>query len=81
MGGALGLLRPGDPAPARRRLLLWTDELIRVPVVTVTQGGRVVGRQRLPWPASPGRVFRVPWSVLTAVDPHGADVTIGLQLS
>jgi hypothetical protein len=78
---APGLLRPGDPAPARRRLLLWTDELVRVPVVTVIQGGRLVGRRRLPWPASPGRVFRVPWSVLAAVDPHGGDVTIGLQLS
>jgi Pyridine nucleotide-disulphide oxidoreductase len=76
---APGLLRSGDPAPARRRLLLWTDELIRVPVVTVTQGGRFVGRQRLPWPASPGRVFRVPWSMLSPVDPHGGDVTIGLQ--
>ena len=76
---APGLLRPGDPAPARRRLLLWTDEFIRVPVVTVAQGGRFVGRQRLPWPASPGRVFRVPWSVLSRVDPQGGDVTIALQ--
>jgi hypothetical protein len=32
-----GLLHPGDPAPARRRLLLWTDELIRVPRVVLTQ--------------------------------------------
>ena len=76
--GRPGLLRPGDPAPARR-LLLCADELIRVPVVTVTQGGRFVGRRRLPWPASPGRVFRVPWSVLSPVDPHGGDVTIGLR--
>jgi thioredoxin reductase len=76
---APGLLRPGDPAPARRRLLLWTDELVRVPAVTVTQGGQTVTRQRLPWPASPGRVFRVPWSVLSRVDPHGGDVTIGVR--
>jgi hypothetical protein len=76
---APGLLRPGDPAPARRRLLLWSDELVRVPAVTVTQGGQTVTRQRLPWPASPGRVFRVPWSVLSRVDPHGGDVTIGVR--
>jgi thioredoxin reductase len=76
---APGLLRPGDPAPARSRLLLWTDEFVRVPRVTVTQGGRLIGGRRLPWPAAPGRVFRVPWSLLKAVDPAGGDVTLGLQ--
>jgi len=75
---APGLLRPGDPAPSRRRLLLWPEALVRVPRVTVTQGGRVIGMRRLPWPASPGRVFRVPWSLLAAADPAGGDVTIGL---
>jgi thioredoxin reductase len=78
---APGLLRPGDPAPSRRRLLLWTDELVRVPHVTVTQDGRVIGLRRLPWPASPGRVFRLPWSLLGSVDPGGGDVTIGLYRS
>jgi hypothetical protein len=78
---APGLLRPGDPAPSRRRLLLWTDDLFRVPHVTATQDGRVIGSRRLPWPASPGRVFRVPWSVLGSVDPGGGDVTIGLHRS
>jgi hypothetical protein len=33
---------------------------------------------RVPWPASPGRVFRVPWSVLSGVDPALGDVVIAL---
>jgi glycerol kinase len=52
-----------------RRLLLWTDDLVYVPHVTATQDGRVIGMRRLPWPSSPGRVFRVPWSLLSRVDP------------
>jgi glycine/D-amino acid oxidase-like deaminating enzyme len=51
---APGLLRPGDPAPSRRRLLLWSDALVRAPRVTAIQDGRVIGLRRLPWPASPG---------------------------
>ncbi|GAA1787386.1 FAD-dependent oxidoreductase [Planosporangium flavigriseum] len=75
---APNLLRPGDPAPARRRLLLWTDELVRVPHVAVRQGGTVLAQRRLPWPASPGRVFRVPSSLLRDVDPSDGDVHVGL---
>ncbi|KRV50666.1 pyridine nucleotide-disulfide oxidoreductase [Wenjunlia vitaminophila] len=74
-----GLIRPGDPAPPRRRLLLWTDDLVRVPRVTVRQADRVVSRHTLPWPAAPGRVFRVPWSVLRGVDPHGGPVTLDVR--
>ncbi|GLP76686.1 oxidoreductase [Mycobacterium antarcticum] len=73
-----GVLRPGDPAPPRKRLLLWTDHLLRFPKVTVSQDGRVVASRRLPWPASPGRVFRVPSALLDDVDPAGGDVLIGL---
>jgi hypothetical protein len=73
-----GVWRPGDPAPPRNRLLAWTDRLIRLPNVTVVQDGRVVATRRLPWPASPGRVFRIPSSVLTGVDPTGGDVIVGL---
>lgn len=76
---APGLLRPGDPAPPRDRLLLWTDELVRSPRVTVTQDGRTLAERRLPWPASPGRVFRVPWSMLRDADARGGPVTIGLR--
>jgi NADPH-dependent 2,4-dienoyl-CoA reductase/sulfur reductase-like enzyme len=73
-----GVLRPGDPAPPRNRLLLWTDRLIRFPNVSVVQDGQVVAKRRLPWPASPGRVFRIPSSVLKAVDPTRGDVVVGL---
>ncbi|MCV7177982.1 NAD(P)/FAD-dependent oxidoreductase [Mycolicibacterium sphagni] len=75
---APNILRPGDPAPARHRLLLWTDRLVRTPKVVAQQDGRTVGRKILPWPASPGRVFRVPSSILDGVDPRGSEVTISL---
>ncbi|MFE7135671.1 NAD(P)/FAD-dependent oxidoreductase [Streptomyces sp. NPDC057638] len=69
---APGLLRPGDPAPPRGRLLLWSDRYVRLPRVTVRQEGRVVARRTLPWPAAPGRVFRVPSSLLPPVRPAGS---------
>ena len=75
---APGLLRPGDPAPARHRLLLWTDTLVRIPKVVARQHGRVVGRKTLPWPASPGRMFRVPSSILDAADYRGGPVSLSL---
>ncbi|MFF7145644.1 FAD-dependent oxidoreductase [Streptomyces sp. SID2888] len=73
------LLRPQDPAPARSRLLLWTDEFVRFPKVTVRQDGRVVSRRTLAWPAAPGRVFRVPSGLLDEVSPTGGPVHIGLR--
>jgi len=73
------LLRPGDCAPARDRLLLWTDVLVRVPKVVARQDGKVIGRKVLPWPASPGRVFRVPSGILDAVDAAGGPVTLSLD--
>lgn len=73
-----GLHRPGHPAPARGRLETWVHELVRVPRVTVTQDGRVLTRRRLPWPAAPGRVFRIPWDVLDRVDPSGGPVHLSL---
>lgn len=75
---APGLLRPGDPAPARNRLLLWTDTLVRIPKVVARQDGKVIGRKTLLWPASPGRVFRVPSSILDAVDHRGGPVSLSL---
>jgi len=70
------VLRPGDPAPARGRLLAWTDEFIRVPKVVARQDGYVVGARRLPWSAAPGRVFRIPSSLLDDADRKGGPVTI-----
>jgi NADPH-dependent 2,4-dienoyl-CoA reductase/sulfur reductase-like enzyme len=75
---ARGVLRPGDPAPPRNRLLAWTDRLIRFPNISVVQDGQVVATRRLPWPASLGRVFRIPSSVLTGVDPTGGVVIVGV---
>ena len=40
--------------------------------------GKVIATKRTPWPASPGRVFRVPSSVLDGVDPDRGAVTIGV---
>jgi thioredoxin reductase len=73
------LVRGEDTAPARHRLLTWTNELIRLPTVTVHQNGREVAHRHLPWPASPGRVFRIPSSLLDAIDSRDGDVTIGLR--
>jgi hypothetical protein len=73
---APSILRPGDPAPPRNRLLLWTDEYVRTPTVVLEQNNRVVTRKRIWWPAAPGRVFRVPSDVLDGVDRAGGPVTI-----
>ncbi|MFD9669367.1 pyridine nucleotide-disulfide oxidoreductase, partial [Rhodococcus sp. NPDC059968] len=73
-----GVLRPGDSAPARNRLLLWTDTLVRIPKIVVRQDGKVIARKTLLWPASPGRVFRVPSSVLDKADTRGGPVTVSL---
>ena len=73
------VVRPGDPPPARHRLLMWTDTFVRVPTVVAAQSGKVIGRKTLPWPASPGRVFRVPSSILRNVDSSGGPVTLSLR--
>ena len=72
-----GILRPNDYAPARNRLLLWTDTLVRFPRIRVRQDGKTIATKTLPWPASPGRVFRVPADVLKRVDTNGGPVERG----
>lgn len=76
---APGLLRRDDPAPARHRLLAWSDDWVRRPEVRVLQEGREVGRQRLLWPAAPGRIFRIPSGILRQInwDLDRATLTIG----
>ena len=71
-------LRPDDRGFARERLLSWCDDFVGVPVVEVRQDGRLLGRTRLPWPAVPGRAFRIPARVLDPVNRHGGDVTVRL---
>jgi thioredoxin reductase len=73
-----GIVRANDYAPARNRLLLWTDTLVRIPRIRVRQDGRTIATKTLPWPASPGRVFRVPSGVLKNVDTKGGPVTLSL---
>jgi len=75
---APGLLSPDAAGPPRGRLLAWTDHLVRFPKVTVSQGGRVIAAKRLPWPATPGRVFRIPASLLDRLDPHHGDATVDI---
>jgi thioredoxin reductase len=72
------LLRPGDPAPPRGRLLLWPETHVPFPRLTARQDGRTLLRRRLPWPASPGRVLRLPWPPTLPLDPKAGPVTIGL---
>jgi thioredoxin reductase len=72
------ILRPDDPAPAQGRLLLWTEEYVRLPTVTVRQDGRRVARRTLLRPAAPGRVFQVPATLLDGVSPLGGTVHLGL---
>lgn len=76
---APGIIRPGDPAPARNRLLLWTDADIRRPEIVANQYGRIVARTHLRWPASPGRVFRVPAKILADANPLGGPVTLTVR--
>lgn len=73
------IVRERDVRPSRNRLELWTDEYVARPTVTVTQGGRVVSTKRLPWPAAPGRVFRIPADILGGVEFDGATVEIALK--
>lgn len=73
-----GILRPGDPGPPRGRLLAWSDAHVRTPRVRVGQDGVVLSRRTLPWPAAPGRVFRIPASMLDGVDRTGGPVYLGL---
>lgn len=76
---APGLVRDLEFRPPRDRLLLWAHHAQAFPTVVVRQGSAVMGRRTLPWPVSPGRVFRVPWSLVRRADPLGGDVTIGLN--
>ena len=62
----------------RGRLLAWTDQRVAAPRITLSQNGRKLVSKRLPWPAVPGRVFRIPAHLLDRVDPAGGDVTIGI---
>lgn len=71
-----GLVRRGDPAT--EPLVAWTSGYRRFPTVVAVQDGREIGRVRTPWPAAPGRVFRIPFSLLAGLDPSGSAVEVRL---
>jgi hypothetical protein len=81
-GANLKWISPGifNPTVAwpRRRLSCWPRHHLARPTVTVSQGNVTLERRRLAWPASPGRIYRLPASLLAAVDPTGPEVTVGL---
>ncbi len=66
-------------APARGRLLSWSDAFQNFPTVEALQAGRVIARKRLAWPATPGRMFRIPADLLRRVDATQGPVTIRLR--
>jgi thioredoxin reductase len=72
------VVRPHDPAPARQRYLLWTDHHVDRPRVEIVQDGAVVAVRRLPWPAAPGRVFRIPSDLFTDVRLDAGPVHVRL---
>jgi thioredoxin reductase len=73
-----GILRAGDPPPARGRYLAWVDDFVTAPRVVIRQSGTVVAERRLPWPAAPGRVFRIPSAMFVGVDTCSGDVSVGI---
>ena len=73
------VLRRGGPPPPRDRILLWTDEYLPFPRLVLRQSGKVIARKRLWWPATPGRVFRVPATILDGIDWSAGDVTLGVR--
>ena len=70
------LVSPDGSVAARGDVLLWVDEYRRLPKLRAVQDGQVLATRRTPWPASPGRVYRAPWSLVAAANPDGGDVTL-----
>ena len=76
---APSVVRQGDPAPARSRLLLGPRAATSGSrQVSIVQRGAEIASARVPWPAAPGRVFRLPSRVLDRVDFTAGDVTLRL---
>jgi thioredoxin reductase len=70
------LVSPEGGVAARGDLLFWVDEYRRLPKLRAVQDGRTLATKRTPWPATPGRVYRAPWSLVADADPAGGDVTV-----
>lgn len=76
---APNLVGPGPDLPPHGRFALWTTRRRPAPLIVVRQDGRVLHRQRLPLPATPGRPFRLRADWLDRVDPHGATVRVTMS--
>jgi thioredoxin reductase len=74
------LIAPDGGVAPRGDLLFWVDEYHRTPRLRAVQDGRTVGESRTLWPAAPGRIYRAPWSLVSAADPSGGDVTVELTV-
>lgn len=74
-----GILHARSGLPARHRYLAWSDQHVSLPTVTVRQGGTVLSSRRLPWPASPGRIFRIPAGLLAGAEPGAGDVEVAIR--
>ncbi|MCW2514099.1 MAG: bedA [Mycobacterium sp.] len=74
------LVAPDGGVAPRGDLLFWVDEYHRAPRVRAVQDGRTIGVKRTPWPAAPGRIYRAPWSLVSAADPSGGDITVELSV-
>ncbi len=70
------IVSPDGGVAARGDLLCWVDEYRRLPKLRAVQDGRVVGSKRTAWPAAPGRIYRVPWSLVAGASMDGGDVTV-----
>lgn len=66
----------GGPRPMRGRFILRTSEALALPVLVVSQDGRVLHRQRLLRTAVPGRALHIGADWLGRVDAHGGPVVI-----
>lgn len=69
-----------DQATAPRgRLLAWSTVFRMFPVVELHQRGQVIARHRSIWPAAPGRVFRIPWSLLQKAQMSDGPVDVSIR--
>lgn len=68
-----------ENSPAHRRILMWSKVFKIFPRIVVRQNGEVIAKYFSIWPATPGRVFRAPWSIMKKVKLDQGTVTVGLE--
>lgn len=68
-----------ETKPARNRILMWSNVFRIFPKIVVSQNGEIISIRRSIWPATPGRVFRAPWTILKNVKIENGSVTISIS--